>query len=83
MPRPSAHGKYFTQHILRNLDRDFSNYAQSYVVEAYSTPPYNWGELKYYLDTYVSDKDVANRLLNEVAEKMGQEVDCCQYRLRY
>lgn len=59
------------QWILHNLEKDFSKYAESFVIEAYSTAPFAWAELKQYADAYISDRDVSNRILTGVSVRMA------------
>jgi hypothetical protein len=59
------------QWLLHNLEKDFSKYAENFVIEAYSTAPFAWAELKQYVDAYVSDKDAGNRILTGVSVKMA------------
>jgi hypothetical protein len=50
----------------RRLDQSFSPAAEAWIVKAYSAPPNGEPELKAYLDKYVSQSEVRQRILERV-----------------
>lgn len=62
---------YNRQHELRQLDQLFTKRAEEYVIKLYSTPPYNLEELRQYLNSYLMDQRVRERVLVEVDKKIS------------
>ena len=56
-------GKWVEQIDARRLDKSFSPNAEAWIIKAYSAPPHNYLELKTYLEKYVSQPQVRQRIL--------------------
>jgi len=61
----------FRQRRLSDLNDRYPKQAEQYLTASYSTPPYNFEELRVFLDKYLTDKAVKTRILDSVAKKMG------------
>jgi len=59
------------QLILRSLDNSFSPLAEKEVVFLYSHPPYNIQELQQFLNAYVDDPVIKQRILDQVAKNIA------------
>jgi hypothetical protein len=59
------------QFMLRQIDKSFPTIAESYIISAYSKPPFNTKELNEYLDIYLSDVNTKRRILRMVGENLG------------
>ena len=59
------------QRSLSDLNDTYPKQAEKYLIASYSTPPYNFEELRGLLDLYITDKAVKTRILDSVAKKMG------------
>jgi hypothetical protein len=60
---------YNRQYMLREMSKTFPRKAESYIVGAYSKPPYNFNELGKLMNQYVADHETRQRILREVTEK--------------
>jgi hypothetical protein len=60
---------YSRQYMLRELGKSFPRKAESYIVGAYSKPPYNVNELGQLLNQYVADHEIRQRIMREVTER--------------
>ena len=68
--------KYDRQYMLRHLDKTFPAKAEQYIVRVYSQSPFNTEELKSYLNSYISDQNRRESILQQVAKNIstGQTV---------
>ncbi len=64
--------EYNKQWQLRQLDNYFTPYASQFMIEAYSKEPHNLAELKKYLDDYLTNEDLKEKIINEVKKKMTE-----------
>jgi hypothetical protein len=67
--------KFVRQSELRDLDKYFSLLAENHLIAMYSTPPYNTGELKHYLDLYIVDKERKTKILKAVEEAIKRNTE--------
>ncbi len=58
---------YNKQHQLKQLEQLFTTRAEAYIVSLYSTPPANTDELRQYLNTYLLDQQVRERMLSQAS----------------
>ncbi len=61
---------YNWQHKLRQLERMFSPKAEQYIVQAYSTPPFNIEELEQLLETHNIGEENKLKILDSVRKRM-------------
>lgn len=62
---------YSEQHQIRQLMKSFYAEAEQYVIQAYSTPPFNLEELQQALDASLADQDRRASILNTVTKNMN------------
>lgn len=64
--------QYSKQYQLRKVEARLLKKAEDYLINAYSTPPYDITELGQYLTQYVSDEKVRARITDEVIQRMSE-----------
>lgn len=64
--------KYNQQYKLRRLKEWFLPMAEEYIIGAYSRRPFNYSELKGYIEKYVAQKDRSMRILDGVSKAMSK-----------
>jgi hypothetical protein len=62
--------RYNHQSMLREIEKSFPTKAESYIISAYSKPPFNTKELSEFLDLYLSDVDTKARIRHMVSEAL-------------
>jgi hypothetical protein len=64
--------KFNQQYKLRAIGERFTAHAEQYLVRVYSKPPYNLEELKVYLNERLANRDLRERIVNEVKKKIAE-----------
>jgi len=64
--------RYCEQYSLRSWLRRFPNDAESYIIKAYSNPPYNVAELKKSLSKHKIDEKTKSQILDAVMKNTGE-----------
>ena len=70
--RQRAEGQ-IQQRRLRTWLQRFPKRAESYIIEAYSRPPFNLEELQQYLDQYLADEKTRTRITDAVTQNIEQQ----------
>lgn len=65
--------RYTEQHRLRLRLKTFPKTTEDYIVQAYSTPPYNTDELKESLERYGIEEQTGLRILDAVSKNIEQQ----------
>jgi hypothetical protein len=60
--------RYSEQYSLRQWLKRFPKTAEEYIIRAYSKPPFDVGELKGFLETYLDDEETRARILDAVTK---------------
>lgn len=64
---------YRQQYKLRKWLKMFPRYAEPYIIQAYSLPPYDTEELQEFLAIYITDPNTTNRILYKVEENLNKQ----------
>ena len=64
---------YNEQYRLRKWLKRLPRHAETYIVRAYSKPPFNFEELKQYLRRYVADEETKARILDAVRKNVTEQ----------
>lgn len=73
--------RYVRQSELHELYKYFSPFMESYLITAYSTPPYKTEELRHLLERYNVDADRKARILKGVAEAIRSRAEAEQNKV--
>jgi hypothetical protein len=60
--------RYSEQNRLHKWLKRFPKTAEEYIVRAYCKPPFDAGELKEFLETYIADEETKVRILDAVTK---------------
>ncbi|MCK4913938.1 MAG: hypothetical protein KAS69_05010 [Planctomycetes bacterium] len=66
--------RYSEQDRLRKWRKRFSRTTESYVVRAYSEPPFKTDELSQCLDSYLTDEQTKTRIIDTVTETVEKKI---------
>jgi hypothetical protein len=61
--------RYRERRLLHDMEKRVAQKAEDYLVWAYSSPPFHNEELRAYLDEYVADKSLRERIMDQVIAK--------------
>src|SRR3989442_10762783 len=64
--------RFNRQHLLHKLEEEFTKNLRTFLVGAYSKPPFDLAELMYYLNTNITDDQLRQGILNEVQLKQAR-----------